>query len=382
MTYIAAWRTSQFNDPEQCGIVMSADTQETWGDFVTSVEKLSVRRTDTYELCIGGAGRSELINGFIQSVAERVRKDRPKNDDALAVTIRSALAYFYRNDVALLPGKDEDKEIQFLIGARSSTGEISLWKTEGMRLFPVNDYAVTGHETPFCQYVMGRVYEPTIPLDNAVVLSVWLVSIAKATSAYAGGPTGIVVLSRDGIYSKTPDELKALEVGTNGHDEVFALTMALTSDVLAKQMGSKAPPALVGLTDGKIRLSYPAAQPLPPGFVNTFDFESYRTLVSIRAFVTSASGSIRSGKIIPSPTTKALLNETISELNTVMPEALEWHNSAVEAQAIGVILPDSKALEQSVEQVKAGFFIYLAYVLKEIVREAMPSILRTLEGQR
>ena len=34
MTYIAAWRTGQSNDPEQCGIVMSADTQETWGDLV------------------------------------------------------------------------------------------------------------------------------------------------------------------------------------------------------------------------------------------------------------------------------------------------------------------------------------------------------------
>jgi hypothetical protein len=242
MTYIAAWRTSQFNDPEQRGIVMSADTQETWGDFVTFVEKLSIQRTDTHELCIGGAGRSELINGFIQLVSERVRKDRPKNEDALAATIRSALAYFYRNDVALLPGKDEDKEIQFLIAARSSAGEISLWKTEGMRLYPVDDYAVTGHETPFCHHIMGRICDPSIPLDNALLMSVWLVSIAKATSTYVGGPTGIVVVDRNGICSKTPDELKALEAVVKGHDEVFAFSIALTSDFLAKQMGSKAPP--------------------------------------------------------------------------------------------------------------------------------------------
>jgi len=345
---------------------MSADTQETWGDFVTFVEKLSIQRMETHELCIGGAGRSELINGFIQLVAERVRKDRPQNDDALAVTIRSALGYFYRNDVALLPGNDEDKEIQFLIAARSNAGEISLWKTEGMRLYPVDDYAVTGHETPFCQYVMGRIYDPAIPLDNAVLMSVWLVSVAKATSAYVGGPTGIVVVDRNGIYSKTPDELKALEVGVKGHDEVFALTMALTSDFLAKQMGSKAPPPLLGLTDGKIKLKYPSIQPLPPGAVNTFDFETYRTLVTIRAFVASASESIRSGKILPNPTRKALLNETISELNTAMSESLEWHNAAVEAQSLGAILPDCNALEKSVQQVQASFFIYLAYLMKEI----------------
>jgi hypothetical protein len=80
-----------------------------------------------------------------------------------------------------------------------------------MRVYPVNNYAVTGHEPPFCEHVIGRVYDPTIPLDNAVLMSVWLVSIAKATSAWVGGATGIVIVDRNGIYSKTPDELKALE---------------------------------------------------------------------------------------------------------------------------------------------------------------------------
>lgn len=366
MTYIAAWRTSQFNDPEQRGIVMSADTQETWADFVTSVEKLSIERTDTYELCIGGAGRAELVNGFIQSVAERISKEKPTNNDALAVTMRAALAYFYRNDVALFPGNDEDKNNQFLIAARSNAGETSLWKTEGMRLYPVNTYAVTGHEPPFCEHVIGRVYDPNIPLDNAVLMSVWLVSIAKATSAWVGGSTGIVIIDRNGIHSKTPDELKSLEEGVKAHDEVFALTMSLTSDFLAKQMGSKTPPPSFELTDGKLKLSYPSVQPLPPGAVNYFEFDSYRNLAAIRAFILSASESIRSGKIHPSPTTKALLNETISELNSTQAELVRWRTAAVEAQSTGIALPDSKVLEKSVQQVKATFLIYLAYVMKEL----------------
>ena len=193
-------------------------------------------------------------------------------------------------------------------------------------------------------------------------MSVWLVSIAKATSTYVGGPTGIVVVDRNGICSKTPDELKALEAVVKGHDEAFALSIALTSDFLAKQIGSKAPPPSLGLTDGKIKLNYPSVEPLPPGAVNTFDFETYRTLVTIRAFVASTSESIRSGKVLPNPTTKALLNETISELNTAMSESLEWHNAAVGAQSLGTRLPDSKTLEKSVQRVKASFFIYLAYL--------------------
>ena len=378
MTYIAAWRSQS---PDQSGIVMSADTQETWGDVVTFAEKLSIQNTGTYELCIGGAGRSELINGFIQIVTERLRREKPVDDESLAVIIRAALAHFYRNDVALLPGNAEDKETEFLIAARSAAGDISLWKTEGMRLYAVDEYAVTGHETPSCQYLLSKIYDPKAPLDNAVVMSVWLVSIAKSTSTFVGGPTGLVVVDRNGIHSKTPSELEALETAVKGHHEVLALATALASDYAAKQVGSKNPPPSVGLNDGKLKVTYPSAQPLPPGFVNSFDFESYRTLVSIRAFASSLSERIRSGNLIPHPTTKTLLNETILELNAVMPEALEWHNTAVEAQATGSVLPSSKALEQSVEQVKAGFFILLAYILREIIREVMPSILRTLEGQ-
>ena len=320
-----------------------------------------------------------MINGFIQLVAERVSKDRPKNDGALAVTLRSALSYFYRNDVAFLPGEDEDKWIQFLIAARSNAGEISLWKTEGMRLFPVDEYAVTGHQTPFCQYVIGKIYNPVVPLDNAVLMSVWLVSIAKATSAYAGGPTAIVVVGSKGIYSKTPDELKALEAAAKGHDEVFALTTALASDVLAKQMGSKAAPPSIGLADGKIKLTYPSVQPLPPGYVNTFDFESFRNLALIRGFVSSASESVRSGKILPSPTAAALLNETILELNLAMSDGMKWHNKAVEAQSSGVTLPDSGVFEKALQQVKVTFRIYLAYITKELVGEIMRSTSKTSE---
>jgi hypothetical protein len=150
--------------------------------------------------------------------------------------------------------------------------------------------------------------------------------------------------------------------------------MALTSDVLAKQMGSKAEPPSIKLVDGKVKLIYPSVQSLPPSFVNTVDLESYRNLVSIRAFVSSASESIRSSdNILPSPTTKALLNETILELNTALSEGLKWHNSAMEAQSLGAILSDSGAYERAMHQVKATFFIYLAYVMKEIVGEVMRS---------
>jgi hypothetical protein len=352
---------------------MSADTQETRGDFVTFVEKLSIQRTGNYELCIGGAGRTELINGFIQLVTERIRKAKPENDEALAATIRGALAYFYRNDVALFPGKDEDKETQFLIAARSNAGETSLWKTEGIRVYPVNTYATTGHEPPFCEHVIGRVYDPNIPLDNAVLLSVWLVSIAKATSVWAGGSTGIVIVDRNGIYSKTPDELKALEATVKAHDEILSLTMSLTADCLAKQMGSKAPRPSFGLTDGKLKLSYPSVQPLPLGYVNYFEFDRFRNLAAIGGFVSSASTSIRSGKIIPSPTTKALLNETILELNSAQSKALEWHNAAVEVQSLGAILPDCNGFEYAFQQVRATFLIYLAYVMKELFGEVMQS---------
>ena len=142
-------------------------------------------------------------------------------------------------------------------------------------------------------------------------------------------------------------------------------------------MGSKAAPPSIGSADGKIKLTYPSVQPLPPGYVNTFDFESFRTLALIRGFVSSASESVRSGRVLPGPTNAALLNETILELNLAMSEGLRWHNEAVVAQSSAVTLPDGKVFERAVQQVKATFSIYLAYARKELVGEVMRSSAQT-----
>jgi 20S proteasome alpha/beta subunit len=349
------------------GIVMSADTQETYelGEDVDYVEKLIVQHVNTYDLCIAGAGRGELVDGFIQHLAETVRKKRPADDDSLASVIRIALKHFYANDVRLLPSGS--KEVQFLIAARPTNGkEPTLWKTKSLRLFPISDYAVIGYEAPFCRYVIGRLYNATFPIDNIVVMSAWLVSIAKETSKSVGGQTKIVTIDVTGIRSATAEEIRVLSAKTPELDDAFTVLMSISQDVIAKQIGSSAPPLSLEFIDGKLRLSTPQERTLPIGAVNWFDADTYRVLAMVHTFLRSFGGSVRAGDIQITPTSKALLNEAISDFNEARILSIDWHNAALSAQTEGAPIPPTEAVAVAIQRVQATFVLFLTHLIKEI----------------
>ena len=94
MTYISAFRCLG-------GIVMSADTQEDWGDQKNYVEKLTIVEEHAYPLAIGGAGIADLIDPMVQEVTERAAEIKPATAKELATLIKEAIVTVYRDD---LPG--------------------------------------------------------------------------------------------------------------------------------------------------------------------------------------------------------------------------------------------------------------------------------------
>src|SRR6267378_1746109 len=70
MSYIAGFHCRD-------GIVMCADTLETYGDYKNYVEKLAVIEDRSYPLAIGGAGIEDLIDPFTQEVLERTKATQP-----------------------------------------------------------------------------------------------------------------------------------------------------------------------------------------------------------------------------------------------------------------------------------------------------------------
>ena len=194
VTYIAGLRS-----PES--IVLSADTQETHNEEVIYTEKIEPRDCGTYTVAIAGAGRSELVDGFVSVVTENARQSNPATGEALKTLVGSCLVDFYRNDVRLLPGKH--KGIAFLIAATRVDGnELHSWRTSGMRLFDVAKKAVVGYRAPFATYVLGRLYKNSLPLSQLILLSAYLVAIAKDSGVSVGGDTQIVIVNRNGIFSE------------------------------------------------------------------------------------------------------------------------------------------------------------------------------------
>lgn len=207
MSYLAAFRSAD-------GVVMSADTQETVGDEKVYVEKITIDRREPgqYGLVIGGAGRGELVDGFVQQLTRKSKKSKPKNLSALEKLIEAVLTEFYAKDVHLLPGKG--KGIKFLISATCSVGgaDVGLWRTSGARVFEVPKYAAIGYNAQLCQHVARRSYKSDLPLGQLVLLATYVVAISKSVAVSVGGEdTQVVVIRDNGIYPEPVEYIRDLE---------------------------------------------------------------------------------------------------------------------------------------------------------------------------
>jgi len=190
---------------------MSADTLETIAEEVDYVEKLEIIRSRACEVVVGGAGRSELIDGFIQDLTKRVNKRRKVlNEKQLSTLLETALGTFYDRDVASLSGKY--KEISFLIAARLlPNGGMQLWRTKARRLFEVRDRAAIGYGGTLGRHAAKRLFQPDLSLGQMVLASVYILVVAKTTSRVVGGPTSVVLIRDNGISREDEGYVTALE---------------------------------------------------------------------------------------------------------------------------------------------------------------------------
>lgn len=100
MTYISAFQC-------QDGIVMSADTEESWGDYKHYTEKLSIIEDKSFPLAIGGAGIADLIEPMVQEVTERAAEHKPKSRKELCDLVRGAIETVYKSDLPWLAVKKQ-----------------------------------------------------------------------------------------------------------------------------------------------------------------------------------------------------------------------------------------------------------------------------------
>jgi 20S proteasome alpha/beta subunit len=202
MTYISAFYCEE-------GIVMCADTQETLDDQKRDVEKLYV--SSTYPLAVGGAGMGEAIDAFAQELIGRVEQDRPPTVPELKTIIEASLKENHEKDAASSNWPAEYRKAQYLIAARPNHDSFVLYRVKGKRLYVVKKRVIIGLATAANEALFKRMYRPNLPMQQAVMLAVYLVSQSKAIDAYVSGETRVAVVNSDIAWLDYPEYLDAAE---------------------------------------------------------------------------------------------------------------------------------------------------------------------------
>lgn len=221
MTYIAAF-------PCREGYVCCADTLETIGENKQYVEKLSVFGEEEipYPFCIGGAGNGEIIDALTQEISERLLKSKPQGGKALGNEIKAAVDDVYTNDVPVMALKKQHRSAELLIAANSSISdaEFCLFHVKGRRVYKVQR-GIIGYATATNQALLKRFHDPAMPMSQAVMLAVYLVSQSKLTDDGVDGETRVAIVSQFWARLEDKEYIESIEARVTGFlpiaDELF-----------------------------------------------------------------------------------------------------------------------------------------------------------------
>jgi 20S proteasome alpha/beta subunit len=205
MTYIAAFRC-------QGGVVMCADTLETRGEHKNYVEKIEIVDDLSYPLAIGGAGVDDILKPFMQELIERVKTSKPATKAALQTEIKATIKTVYENDVPALVVKKQHLTPQFLIAAKPTNDDYCIFAVIGKRLYKEQRRAIIGYPSTYNQGLLERLHRDDLPMQQAVMLAIYLVSQSKRFDEGVGGDTQIVIVRDNGAWIDDPEYVKQFEI--------------------------------------------------------------------------------------------------------------------------------------------------------------------------
>lgn len=201
MTYVAGFYC-------EGGIVLCTDTQETVGDQKRDIEKLYV--SDEYPLAVGGAGIDEAMDAFAQEVIERVEHERPLTIPELKALVNAALSEVLEHDAPMSGWPQEYKKAQYIVAAWPNHDKPVIFRIRGRRVYQVKDHVIIGYETAPNYLLLKRMYDKNLPMVQAVMLAIYLVSQSKQLDAFVGGETRIAVVG-DRAEIDYPEYIKNAE---------------------------------------------------------------------------------------------------------------------------------------------------------------------------
>lgn len=210
VTLIGAFRCEIDNEP---GVIVCGDSQETIGEYRTTVDKIIPREVGYYDLIIGGAGIGNIVDGLVGSIERDVKSWAAGiPEDNARQLLANILADYIENVVRLYEVADSaEKRVDSIICLRDrESGAVYLWKSAGPIIEPVRDFRLVGADIELYQHEVKRLYMPGSDALSTVVLAVHLLSVAKATSNNIEKPFKVVGVGRNGVWVEPVEKIALL----------------------------------------------------------------------------------------------------------------------------------------------------------------------------
>jgi hypothetical protein len=232
MTAITAFRC---ND----GLVMAADTEETYPDNKVYTFKLFPFKREGKRLCVAGSGIGYLIDYAKDEIASALDSGLT-NVAEFEKSLRSVMRRLYETDFTLYPvDHDSERQIQLLVGVQFvSESNPSSW--EGPMLFECQSNLVTVPKNPSQRariLGVGTLLQETarqfanlgLNVELAERVTLYLMYEAKRRFAGVGGKTHIFTMRNDGTSNhyrgKHLGEQEAVLAGFNGVTQLLLLAL-------------------------------------------------------------------------------------------------------------------------------------------------------------
>jgi 20S proteasome alpha/beta subunit len=189
MTYIAAFKCLG-------GVVICADTQETIGDYKQYTEKLLVVPNAAYPLAVGGAGAGDVVEPIMDEIIHKAADEKPSTQKDLLSMLRSAVNFVFENEISALVLSRQQRVPQFLVAAKPSAEDYCIFRIVGKRVYRDNcKKAIIGFGSANNNSLLNRFHRTDLPMQQAVMLAIYLVSQSKKLDDGVGFDTRVAVVT-------------------------------------------------------------------------------------------------------------------------------------------------------------------------------------------
>lgn len=236
MTLIAAFRCEIENEQ---GVIICADSQESWGDYRVTVDKIKPRDANLYDLCFGGAGEiGALIDAFGNAIEREVNRwNLSYSEEEARVLLENEIVLFNSRQVDAYPALPDEKVIDFIVCLRDkATHAIYLWKVSGSTIEPIRDHDLIGWDQPLYKYEAKRLYRNVANVRTAMTVGLHLLSFGKGTATSIDKPFHVIGVSPSkGMWPEPQHALDQLEAKVSGVNEALSKLIMLAPDVSATE---------------------------------------------------------------------------------------------------------------------------------------------------